>query len=165
MATAEETTPALSFSIRAATVEDVEAVAAIEASAFSNPWYPHTFRSLIQQGRAHILIAEDSGGEVMGYAVVWWVHEQGELANLAVREEYQRKGIGSALLDHLLRDLQKAKVESLFLEVRTSNEGAYQLYLSRGFTQVAVRKGYYRNPREDARILLKKLQPQGKVES
>jgi ribosomal-protein-alanine N-acetyltransferase len=145
------------FSIRAATVEDVEAVAAIEASAFSNPWHPHAFRSLIAQGRAHILLAQGPDSEVLGYAVVWWVHEQGELANLAVREKHQRRGIGSALLDRILEDLLAQKVESLFLEVRASNLGALELYLSRGFTQISVRKEYYRKPREDARILLKQL--------
>ncbi len=50
-------------------------------------------------------------------------------------------------------------VESLFLEVRVSNESAYRLYTRRGFTQISVRKDYYQNPREDARILVKPLTP------
>jgi ribosomal-protein-alanine N-acetyltransferase len=162
MATAEGRADAVegssgSYSIRPATVGDVEAVAAIEASAFSNPWHPHTFRSLIKEGRAHILLAESTDSEVLGYAVVWWVIEQGELANLAVRDEHQRRGIGSALLDRVLEDLVAHEVESLFLEVRASNKGAVELYLSRGFTQVAVRKEYYRKPSEDALILLRQL--------
>lgn len=143
--------------IRLATIEDVEAVAAIEARSFSNPWHPETFRSLISQGRARILVAENPEALVVGYAVVWWVLDQGELANLAVTEDFQGQGVGSALLDRLLSDARAHEVESLFLEVRMSNTRAQELYLSRGFVQVAVRKDYYRRPREDALILVKRL--------
>lgn len=149
--------PGKSFLIRPAVVDDVDAVAAIEAEAFSNPWHPHTFRSLIQRNRALITVAEAPGGEILGYSVAWWVQDQAELANLAVKVENQGRGIGSALLDRVLLDLGREGVEGLFLEVRMSNEGALALYRSRGFIQVAVRKDYYRNPREDARILLKEL--------
>ena len=143
--------------IRPANLADVDDVAAIEARSFSNPWHSQTFRSLISQGRAHILVAEDPEQGVGGYAVVWWVLDQGELANLAVTEGYQGRGVGSALLDRLLADAEAGGVETLFLEVRMSNTRAHQLYLSRGFVQVAVRKDYYRSPREDARVLVKQL--------
>ena len=143
--------------IRSAAPEDVDAVAAIEASSFSNPWHPKTFRSLVAEGRVRALVAEDPAGEIVGYAVVWWVLDQGELANLAVMERYRGMGVGSALLDRVLADARAGEVESLFLEVRMSNEPAQALYLSRGFAQVAVRKDYYKNPREDARVLLKRL--------
>ena len=143
--------------IRRAGPDDVESVAALEALSFSNPWQPQTFSSLIAEGRAHILVAEDATAEIVGYAVVWWVLEQGELANLAVREEEQGRGIGSSLLDRVMADAGAEGVESLFLEVRESNKKALDLYLSRGFTQVAVRRAYYQHPREDARVLSKRL--------
>jgi ribosomal-protein-alanine N-acetyltransferase len=143
--------------IRDADPADVEVVAAIEAVSFSNPWQPETFRSLIEQGRAYIPVAEDPEKGVIGYAVFWWALDQGELANVAVRVEHQGRGIGSALLDRVMDHARERGVESLFLEVRVSNETAHRLYLSRGFTQVGVRKDYYQKPREDARILMKDL--------
>jgi ribosomal-protein-alanine N-acetyltransferase len=143
--------------IRRATSADVESISAIEARSFSNPWHPQTFHSLISQGRAHLLVAEDRDAGIVGYAVLWWVLDQGELANLAVVEGFRGKGVGSSLLDRVLADAKANDVESLFLEVRMSNERAFHLYRSRGFDQVAVRKDYYRSPREDARILLKRL--------
>ena len=166
MATAEEKMEAnraamssggLRVMIRRATLADVKSIAAIELRSFSNPWHPLTFRSLISQGRAHVLVAEGPEAEVVGYAVLWWVLEQGELANLAVAEGFRGKGVGSALLDRALADAEANDVESLFLEVRFSNDPAFHLYRSRGFTQVAVRRDYYRSPREDARVLLKEL--------
>ena len=166
MATAEEkmetkraamSSGGLRVLIRRATLADVESISAIEVRAFSNPWHPLTFSSLISQKRAHVLVAEGSEGEVVGYAVLWWVMEQGELANLAVAEGVRGKGVGSTLLDRALADAEANGVEALFLEVRFSNDRAFHLYRSRGFAQVAVRRDYYRNPREDARVLLKQL--------
>ena len=102
-------------------------------------------------------MAEDPLDGVVAYAVFWWVLDQGELANLAVKEQHQGRGLGSALLQRVVDHARAQGVESLFLEVRISNETAHQLYLSRGFTQVAVRKDYYQGPREDARILVLRL--------
>jgi ribosomal-protein-alanine N-acetyltransferase len=145
------------FRIRPADLGDVDAVAAIEATAFSNPWHPQTIRSIVAQGRARVLVGEDPSEGVVGYAVIWWVLDQGELANLAVKENYRGRGLGSALLEQAMAEARDNQVKSLFLEVRESNRAAQNLYLARGFVQVAVRRDYYRNPREDALVLLKTL--------
>jgi ribosomal-protein-alanine N-acetyltransferase len=142
---------------------DLPTVSEIESRSFSNPWQPDTFRSLLEQERAIVLVAEDAVAGVVGYTVLWWVLDQAELANLAVREDYRRRGIGSVLLDEGIDFVERRGVESLFLEVRLSNESAYDLYSDHGFTQISVRKDYYRNPREDARILVKHLSPPAEV--
>ena len=167
VATTEERVPGLagpegedgrpSVRLREATVDDVEAIAQIEAASFSNPWHTDTFRSFIRKGRGYIPVAEDHEAGVVGYAVFWWVMDQGELANVAVRKEHQGRGIGSALLDRVMEYAREKGVETLFLEVRVSNQRARGMYLARGFEQVAVRKDYYQKPREDALILLRKL--------
>jgi [ribosomal protein S18]-alanine N-acetyltransferase len=144
-------------SIRRAESTDVPAMAAIESGAFSNPWHPHTFRSLVTRDGAMVLVAEDPEDGVVGYAVSWWVLDEAELANLAVREDHRGCGVGSALLDRLLDEIRALEVDRVFLEVRISNERAHGLYLKRGFTQIGVRKGYYQNPREDARILVRRI--------
>lgn len=134
-------------------------IAGIEAEAYSNPWHPDTFRSLLRQDRAKILVAEDEEGGVAGYAVYWWVLEQGELANLAVRGDQRGRGLGGAILDKAMAMAVDQGIESVFLEVRESNDPARRLYRSRGFRQISVRKGYYQNPREDALILVRDLCP------
>jgi ribosomal-protein-alanine N-acetyltransferase len=136
---------------------DLSGIAGIEAAVYSNPWHPDTFRSLLQQDRAKILVAEDEAGGVAGYAVYWWVLEQAELANLAVRADQQGRGLGGAILDQALVMAGKQGIESVFLEVRVSNEAARRLYAGRGFRQISVREGYYQNPKEDALILVRSL--------
>jgi len=143
--------------IRGAITSDLGTIAELEGQSFSNPWHPATFRSLLKRDRVQLLVAEDPEKGVVGYAVVWWVLDQAELANLAVREDYQGRGIGSDLLDRVIAHLEAQGVETLFLEVRMSNKSANRLYGSRGFTQISIRKDYYQNPREDARILVRYL--------
>ena len=148
---------AQSVRIRSAVTADLPTIAEIEFQSFSNPWQPDTFRSLLERERVRVLVAEELEKGVVGYAVLWWVLDQAELANLAVRMGHQGRGIGSALLDQAIEHAKSKGVESLFLEVRQSNESAYRLYASRGFTQISIRKDYYQNPREDALIFVKHL--------
>jgi ribosomal-protein-alanine N-acetyltransferase len=143
--------------IRSAIAADLPTIAEIEFQSFSNPWQPDTFRSLLERERVKVLVAEELEKEVVGYAVLWWVLDQGELANLAVRTDHQGRGIGSVLLDQAIEHAKSKGVESLFLEVRQSNESAYRLYANQGFNQISIRRGYYQNPREDALILVKHL--------
>jgi len=145
--------------IRPAEARDLEALARIEAQSYSNPWHPSSMRSLLDQERARLLVAEDPGRGVVGHAIFWWVLDQAELANLAVDPGVRRRGVGAALLDRVMAEAGERNVASIYLEVRWSNEAAHHLYLTRGFMQVSVRKGYYQNPKEDARVLVRFLGP------
>ena len=135
---------------------DVEAVAEMEAAAFSTPWRADTFRTLLERPGAEMHVIED-GGEVVGYAVLWCILDQGELANIAIREDARGRGLGGVLLDRVLDVARERGVRSLFLEVRVSNEAAASLYDSRGFREIGRRRDYYDRPREDARVLEKRL--------
>ncbi|MFW6199889.1 MAG: ribosomal protein S18-alanine N-acetyltransferase, partial [Gemmatimonadota bacterium] len=91
------------------------------------------------------------------YLVLWFVTDEGELADLAVDPEYRGRGIGGFLVGRAVERARARGVRSLFLEVRASNERALSLYRSRGFHVISVRKGYYSSPREDALVMLKSL--------
>lgn len=136
---------------------DLERVLAIERASFTNPWNENTFRSLLERGDAELWVAETEAEGVLGYLVLWFAAEEGELADLAVSEEHRSRGLGSRLLDRAMELALDHGVRSLFLEVRASNERAEELYRSRGFRVVTVRKDYYRFPTEDALVMLKSL--------
>jgi [ribosomal protein S18]-alanine N-acetyltransferase len=135
---------------------DVDAVAELEALAFSTPWRADTFRTLLERPGAELLVVE-ADGELAGYAVLWCIMDQGELANIAIREADRGRGLGGILLDHVLQVARERGVRSLFLEVRVSNDAAAALYASRGFREIGRRRDYYERPREDARVLEKRL--------
>ncbi|WP_227370980.1 ribosomal protein S18-alanine N-acetyltransferase [Mycobacterium fragae] len=70
-----------------------------------------------------------------------------EVHTIGVDPTYQGRGIGRRLLNELL---QFADGGVVHLEVRTDNEAAIALYRSAGFTDVGVRRRYYRVSGADA---------------
>ena len=138
---------------------DVERVAQIESSAFSTPWKATTFRNLLDRPGAVLLVLEATQAPVAGYAVLWCIQDQGELANIAVIPDLRNRRLGAHLLDQVMNEARGRNVESLYLEVRVSNFRARSMYASRGFEEIGVRRDYYEKPREDARVLMKRLAP------
>lgn len=146
------------------TPADLPRVTAIENASFSNPWSEKTFRDLLPRRDSELWVAElagdddsESGGRVVGYLVVWFAADEGELADLAVSPEYRGRGIGALLVARAIELSLDHGVRSLFLEVRASNDRAAALYRSRGFGVITVRKEYYKKPREDALVMFKSL--------
>ena len=139
------------------TSSDVPEVARIETTAFSTPWSEGTFRSLLDRSGVELWVAEWED-QLVAYAILWKVLDEGELANIAVRRDLQGRGIGSGLLSRMLEVAVDSGVRSLYLEVRESNGRAREMYARRGFHEIGVRKGYYEGPREDARVLKKSLE-------
>jgi ribosomal-protein-alanine N-acetyltransferase len=73
-----------------------------------------------------------------------------EILQLFTAPGYRRRGIARTLLRELL---DRHAGTAVFLEVRSSNASARQLYESAGFTTAGIRKSYYSNPYEDAIVL------------
>ena len=147
--------------VRPMTDADVEIVARIEAAAFTTPWQANTFRSLLDRPGAVLLVLEVPPVAVAGYGVLWCIQDQGELANIAVIPELRDQRLGAYLLDRVLEIAGARGVESLYLEVRVSNLRARLMYASRGFEEIGVRRDYYEKPREDGRVLMKRLAGRG----
>jgi len=143
--------------VRRMAAADVETVVGIETDAFSSPWSAETFRSLLERPGLELLVLEDERRGVIGYAVLWCILDQGELANVAIAPRLRRRGLGAHLLSCVLDRARERGVQTMFLEVRASNESALELYRRFGFRDVGRRKGYYDRPREDALIMAAKL--------
>lgn len=131
---------------------DIGVVWEIEKATFSTPWTADTFRSLMRRSSVELLVAEQDE-ELVGYAVLWCIAEEGELANIAIRGDLRGEGLGSELLEQVIGVARKRGVLSLYLEVRSSNTAAGRLYAAGGFEEVGIRRDYYSKPTEDARVL------------
>jgi len=138
-------------------LEDLTSVVQIEREAFTSPWQKDTFAGLIDRPTVEMLVLEDSVEGVVGYAVLWCVLDEGELANLAVRPRFRGRGLGRKLLEEVIAVARGRGIAKMYLEVRVSNQLAAGLYRSVGFTDVGTRRAYYDQPREDARIMVAKL--------
>ena len=81
------------------------------------------------------------------------VEGESDILTLAVDPRARRQGIASALL----REMRRECPGQIFLEVRSSNTAARQLYQRLGFEVLGRRPVYYSNPPEDA--IAMRLQP------
>ena len=127
------------------------AVAELEKQNFSEPWSENSVRGELTNPLALWLVALD-GDAVVGYVGSQTVLGEADMMNIAVADSHRRQGIARLLVQELIALLD---ANMLTLEVRASNVPAIALYESLGFTQVGLRKNYYRKPKEDALILRK----------
>ena len=136
--------------------EHVSQIAFLETLCFHDPWSEKSIAEELGNDLALWLVAveEDS---VVGYVGSQTVLGWTDMMNVAVHPDHRRKGIGEALILHLMEMLREKSCECLTLEVRASNCGAISLYEKLGFGEVGRRKNYYRNPKEDALILRTEL--------
>lgn len=142
--------------LRAATLDDLDAIEALEAATFpSDAWSRQTLAAELAGVHGHYLVALDEAGGVLGYAGLLAPRGSGQadVQTIAVAEESRRRGIGAALLDALLSEARAREVAEVFLEVRADNPGAEALYASRGFIRIAVRPGYYQPDDVDAVVM------------
>lgn len=130
----------------------VAQVAALEKRCFSDPWSENSVASELENPLSLWLIAEEDGA-VCGYVGSQTVLDETDMMNIAVCPDCRRKGIAAALITELVSRLKAQGSRILRLEVRESNFSAIALYEAMGFTQLGLRKNYYRNPKENALIL------------
>jgi [ribosomal protein S18]-alanine N-acetyltransferase len=149
--------------LEAAAAEDVPALLVLEQLCFSQPWTARNFRDAMADPDRGLLLVlrrpfarEDPGRGLLAYCCFQTVVDEMHIHNLAVSPEVQGRGLGRRLLDLALGIGARRGAERALLEVRQSNWAAQRLYRSLGFQGVAVRRGYYTHPSEDALILEKR---------
>lgn len=143
--------------IRPATEVDLPRILVIEAASYDYPWSQGNFADSLKSGYGVWL--REVEGEVTAYYVVMTGAGEAHLLNLTVAPAWRRRGIGREMLDDCLRRACEAAAHIVLLEVRTSNTGAIALYHQSGFSDLAVRRGYYpaAQGREDALIMSRTL--------
>jgi ribosomal-protein-alanine N-acetyltransferase len=139
---------------RLADTEDLEAVAALEAESFTNPWTREMLeRELTQSNVARIYVLRLPGTRVAAFCACWVVADELHINTIAVNPALRRQGLARALLGYILANTMSEGIRRATLEVRRSNEPALRLYERLGFSVMAVRSRYYTQPEEDALIL------------
>jgi len=135
------------------TPDDLAQAFAIERRSHAFPWSEKTFAS--NQGERFINLRLDADGKMVAFAITQVVLDEASLFNIAVDPDFQRRGYGRQLLQHLINELIKRNVLTLWLEVRASNLPAIALYEQLGFNQVSRRPNYYptASGREDAILM------------
>ena len=134
--------------------EHLPAIAALEALCFAEPWSEKAL-GLLLTDQATGFAATDDRGAVIGYGGMLLAPDEGQILNLAVSPGYRRQGVGAALLSALLAEADRRGLSTLSLEVRVSNQPAVALYERAGFTVAGRRRHFYKNPAEDAWVMIR----------
>ena len=135
----------------------LEEVVAIERRAYPHPWTRGNFADSLRSGyQAQLLVAGDT---IVGYFVAMQGVDEVHLLNITVDPDFQGQGWGRVLLDALALWSRAQRAQWLWLEVRTSNMRALDVYLRYGYRRVGERRNYYpaEHGREDAIVMSYKL--------
>lgn len=133
--------------------EAFEAMSALDKLCVgADGWSAESFREEAHRNGSIILAAYD-GDILAGLLTGFTASDTGEILSVAVSPEYRRKGIARMLMNEFFTALPK-EVGNIALEVRCSNTAAITLYESFGFIKEGVRKRFYRDPIEDADIMV-----------
>jgi [ribosomal protein S18]-alanine N-acetyltransferase len=151
--------------IRSMRPTDVVDVVAIERASYQFPWSESIFRDCLRVG--YVCRVLTVSRQVMAYGVMSFGAGEAHILNLCVAEAYRCRGVGKRMLACLVDRATAAGMSEAFLEVRPSNTAAIRLYLSVGFEQVGMRRGYYQamSGREDAAVLRRMLRAPGAASS
>lgn len=134
--------------------DDLEGVLAVDEVCFNHPWTRQDYeRELADPERCFIHVARGPGAPVVAYCSFWRIFDEIHINNFAVRPEWRRRGLGTALIQHVLAEGRRLGAPKATLEVRRSNDAAIRLYERAGFRRTGERRHFYANPLEDALIL------------
>ncbi len=136
-------------------VRDAPRCAALEAAIFvgDSPWPVEAFTAEIAASHNRYFAVRGDDDLLIGYAGISLLGRRGdaecEIHTIAVDPRYRGGGHGRALLAAMLAVADDNDAE-VFLEVRTDNDRAIDLYARNGFVRVGLRKAYYQPSGADA---------------
>ncbi len=135
------------------TLSDLDDVLAIEQSVQAYPWTRGNFIDALNSG--YLAYVDETPGELRGFAVLMPGVDEAELLNIGVAAGHQRKGLGREMVAAMLDEAAQRRLFRVLLEVRASNLAAIALYRRAGFSEVGLRRGYYKksNASEDALVM------------
>jgi ribosomal-protein-alanine N-acetyltransferase len=142
---------------------DLPRLLEIERAGFLHPWSEAQLAAELKNAWSVQLLAvepdPDGRERALGYVIVWVVHDELHVLNVATDPVHRRRGVARALLEHVAELGRSRACRLATLEVRRSNEAALALYRQLGYRQVGLRPRYYAEEGEDAILMSRDLDP------
>jgi len=135
---------------------DLGEIASIHSVCFDLPWNRQSMADVLAIAGTVAFVRQDK----TGFAILRIVGDTAEIMTMAVLPFQRKQGIGSAMVLRMLEWSKEMTAQSMFLEVRKSNDAAKKLYEKFGFAEISRRKEYYHNADgtyEDAIVMKKSL--------
>jgi ribosomal-protein-alanine N-acetyltransferase len=141
--------------LKSLTSEDLSAILELDQACFGGLWTLEGYQRELDSPNSDLLgiFAPHSSKTLLGMGCFWSILEEAHITIVAVHPQYQRQGLGQALIYALLKTASDRNLERATLEVRASNAAAISLYQKFGFKTAGRRRRYYQDNGEDALIL------------
>ncbi len=132
-------------------LQDLENIKGCLLTDFDNFWSYNILKQELENGKSKYFVAKQEN-EIVGFAGILLIIDQVNIMNIVVKKDKRNFGIGSLLLEEIIRYSKIHNATSITLEVNEKNIPAIKLYKKYGFKQVGLRRKYYNN--EDNAILM-----------
>jgi ribosomal protein S18 acetylase RimI-like enzyme len=126
------------FTLRHATQEDIDDLLALWLEAAENDGRPADTRgavaALLKRDPRALIVADD-GEQLIGSVIAGWDGWRYHLYRLAVRPQWRRRGVGTALLDAAearLKEFGATRADAMVLD---GNDLGQRLWRARGYRQ------------------------------
>lgn len=140
------------FKISLMDFSNLEEAYKIELETNPSPWSKDNFFSSFEVGHNSIVCKEDK--KIIGFLIFSLIKKESHLLNIAVLEDWQRRGSGQMLMDTFIKQSKVLGADKIYLEVRSKNLKAINFYKKYKFVKDAIRSNYYTGNNPDDAVLM-----------
>tara|TARA_Y100000310_G_C20619798_1_gene782642 strand:- start:1132 stop:1617 length:486 start_codon:yes stop_codon:yes gene_type:complete len=131
---------------------DMPEVIEIEKECFEFPWWEEDFIRCLRR-RNGIGMATEYEDRIVEYMIYELLKNRIHVLNFAVHPDFQRRHVGSQMVEKLTHKLSAQRRNRLLLEVRETNLPAQLFFRNQGFRAVSVLRSYFEDTPEDAYLM------------
>lgn len=135
------------------TQEDLDIIKDILQTDFDDFWNYNILKKELENETSIYVVAKNSKNEIIGFAGIQYVLEEGDITNIVVKKQERNSGVGTKLLQSLINISIKKEIKCITLEVNENNQNAIKLYEKFRFIEIGRRKKYYNG--KDTAIIMK----------
>ena len=136
--------------VRRLNLDDCQAVADLETQLFAGRFTPQSLRDMLNKPAFYgavlpaVGLAAGSAAAIHAYYLSMITADCADIIAIGTHSDWQRRGFGRIMLEHLIGVTEQQHVEKILLEVAADNMPARKLYDSCGFVEIGHRKNYYK---------------------
>lgn len=125
-------------------IKDLNTIKNILEDEFDDFWNYNILSSELKNSNSKYFVLK-LADEIIGFAGILIVLDEAEITNIVIKKSYREKHLSSILMKYLITYCVENNIKKIHLEVSSKNKIAINLYTKFGFTQVGLRKKYYKN--------------------
>ena len=135
--------------IRPATSADYDTIVEVDSAAFRPPWQISAAVAQRAMAQASLLTVAEMNGQIAGYQLTTPTLNGAHLARLAVRPEWQGRGLGAALVADLIDQCRRQGARELTVNTQDNNSASLAVYQRLGYRRNGISYPVYQLPLKD----------------